>query len=90
MKVLDFNDAGACEMATAYGTLKTRTLSLELDIRGPEADKISLAGLHQMLLDKWGYDLSDLIEIRLEPEIRRISFYQKWWDRSERKPSELM
>lgn len=85
MKVIDFNDAGAVEMATAYGTLKTRVLSLELDIRGLEAD-ISLGDLHRMLLDKWGFDLSDLIEIRLEPEIRRISFYQKWWDRSERKP----
>jgi hypothetical protein len=85
MKVLDFNEAGTCEMATTYGTLKTRILSLELDIRGPEGD-ISLGDLHRMLLDKWGFDLSDLIEIRLEPEIRRISFYQKWWDRSERKP----
>jgi hypothetical protein len=85
MKVLDFNDAGAVESATAYGTLKTRILSLELDIRGIEGD-MSLGDLHRMLLDKWGFDLSDLIEIRLEPEIRRISFYQKWWDRSERKP----
>lgn len=85
MRVLDFDDAGMCEMATAYGTLKTRILSLELDIRGLEAD-ISLGDLHRMLLDKWGYDLTDLIEIRLEPDIRRISFYQKWWDRSKRKP----
>ena len=85
MKVLDFNDAGMVEPATAYGTLKTRILSLELDIRGIEGD-ISLGDLHRMLLDKWGFDLSDLIEIRLESEIRRISFYQKWWDRSERKP----
>lgn len=87
MKVINFNDAGVVEMATAYGTLKTRTLSLELDVRGIEGD-ISLCDLHRMLLDKWGFDLSDLIEIRLEPEIRRISFYQKWWDRAKRKPVE--
>ena len=52
MKVIDFNDGGMVESPTAYGTLKTRVLSLELDIRGPEADKISLADLHRMLLDK--------------------------------------
>lgn len=85
MKVLEFNDAGTCEMATAYGTLKTRFLKLEFDIRGPEGD-IGFAALHLMLLDKWGFDLSDMIEIKLEPEARIISFFQKWWDRSERKP----
>lgn len=86
MKVLDFNEAGMCDMATAYGTLKTRVLSVEFDIRGLEGN-MSLGELHLMLLDKWGFDLNDLIEIRLEPAIRRISFYQKWWDRSKRKPN---
>ena len=84
MKEISFNDSECVELATAYGTLKTRILRLELDIRGPAAN-ISLGELHQMLLDRWGFDLSDLIEIRLEPEIRRITFSQKWWDRSERK-----
>jgi len=45
--------------------------------------------LHTMLLEKWGFDLSDLIEMRVEPEIRRMQFFQKWWDRSERKTSNL-
>ncbi len=84
MKVLEFNEAGACEMATAYGTLKTRFLSVEFDICGVEGN-MSIGELHAMLLHKWGFDLSDLIEMRVEPEIRRMQFFQKWWDRSERK-----
>lgn len=85
MKVTDFSDRASVETATAYGTLKTRSLTLELDIRGPEAWDLSLGKLHHMLLDRWGFDLQDLIEIRLEPDIRRITFCQKWWDRSQRK-----
>lgn len=85
MKEISFNDSEFVEMATAYGTLKTRVLRLELDFLDMAAN-VSLEQLHQMLLDKWGFDLTDLIEIRFEPQIRRISFSQKWWDRSERKP----
>ena len=86
MKVLSFNDSEMVELPTAYGTLKTRVLVLELDIRGLDGN-ISLNELHTLLLTRWGFDLVDLIEIRLEPEIKRISFYQKWWDRSKRKES---
>lgn len=86
MEVIDFNEAGAVEMATAYGTLKTRILILELDILSMEGN-ITLGSLHRMLLEKWGFDLSDLIEIRFEPSIRRITLSQKWWDRSQRKPN---
>lgn len=88
MKLLSFNDAEFVEMATAYGTLKTRAVSLELDIKGPEGN-IKLADLHNMLLDRWGFDLADLVEIRLEPTIHRITFSQKWWDRSERSDAVL-
>jgi hypothetical protein len=85
MKVLSFNDSEMVEMATAYGTLKTRVLQLEWNTLDVIAN-VTLSELHNKLLEHWGFDLNDLIEIRLEPSIHRISFYQKWWDRSERKP----
>lgn len=87
-KVLYFNDHGAFELATAYGTLCVRVMHLHLDIRGPDADKVILSDLHNMLLDRWGFDLADNIDIKLDPGARRIEFRQKWWDRSQRKPVE--
>lgn len=81
-----FSDHGMTEMATAYGTLQTRILELELDIRGLDGE-IRLGELHNELLNRWGFDLSDAIDVKIEPSIRRITFYQKWWNRDARMPA---
>lgn len=86
--VIDFNEHGATERPTAYGMLCTRSLRVYHDIRGPDSDHVTLAQMHNRLLDKWGFDLDDLIEIEVRPDARTLTFYQKWWDRSKRKPEE--
>jgi hypothetical protein len=84
MKVTYFSDAASVEMATSYGTLKTRTLVIEFDFRGPETDQ-AFYKIWQLFGD-YGFDTGgDLIESRMEPGIRRWTFSQKWWDRSKRK-----
>ena len=85
LKELSFSDKAMIDMATAYGTLKTRGLTVALDAQCLD---ISIGSLQHQLLERWGFDMKDLITIELRPDARTMTLHQRWWDRSRRKPVE--
>lgn len=85
LNVLYFNEAGSHAPPNAYGTLKTRVLHLELN--SVFDCELRFDEMTNVLLDRWGFDMTDLLEITYDWPAKRIEFRQKWWDRSEREPN---